>query len=104
TFPRGQLKSSARPIGALIDSPLVSTRAAIVSGPLAPAAVRPPPIRSSAGAAPAVSGTAGPTSGRAGGPFGLAPGGTAAGAGVDSTGNATGTACLPRKRLISRSA
>ena len=69
TFPRGQLKSSARPLGAAIGSPLVSTRVAVVS---TAGAARAAPISSSGAARTAVSGSTGPAEGRAAGPPGLA--------------------------------
>src|SRR2546421_653488 len=51
--PRGQLKSSARPLGAAAASPLPTTREAVASPADPPA--RPPPIKSSGAVCIAVS-------------------------------------------------
>jgi hypothetical protein len=98
---RGQLKSSARPAGAAVGSPLMSARIANGSAGGGRAGGRAPP-RSSSAAPPdveAVSGTTGPIRGRAAGPPGLAP----AGAGSMLEGSATGMARLASLRSISRS-
>jgi len=66
---RGQMKSSARPVGAVIGAPLTSTRVAIGSAGLG----GPPPNSSSGVESAAFSGTTGPANGRAG-TIGGAPG------------------------------
>src|SRR5262249_29298753 len=68
-LPRGQLKSSARPVGAATGSPLVSTRETVAS---TAGAARPPPTRSSGAVCMAVSGTTAPANGRCAGPAALA--------------------------------
>src|SRR5262249_56856996 len=61
--PRGQLKSSARPLGAVGASPLVSARVTVA--PVAAAGPAPtPPISSSGAKRVSVSGTTGPAAGR----------------------------------------
>src|SRR3954453_14373892 len=99
TLPRGQLKSSARPLGAGIASPLVSTRVATGSGPPAGRA-GPPPKSSFWPGVRTVNGTTGPTSGRCAGPPGRPPGATA---GSIAVGSATGVVLLAIVRWISRS-
>jgi len=97
-LPRGQLKSSARPLGAATVSPLVSTREAVAS---AAGAARPLPTSSSGAVCMAVSGTTGPANGRCTGPSGLAFG--AWGPESTGTGSATGMPRLAMLRWISRS-
>src|SRR5262249_9091266 len=102
TLLRGQLKSSARPLGAAIGSPLVSTRAATGSAEAAGRFV-PAPISSFEPPVETVSGTTGPISGRwvdPGRPPRAAPG---PGVGSGAVGNATGSARLAMVRWISRS-
>src|SRR6185369_16340270 len=67
---RGHLKSSARPAGDAIASPLTSTRTADFELEVSP--VSREPISSCSAVTEAVSGTTGPARGRAAGPLGLA--------------------------------
>jgi hypothetical protein len=98
--PRGQLKSSARPLGAAVASPLVSARVTVA--PVAAAGVAPaPPISSSGATRVSVSGTTGPAAGRCAAPPALAFG--ACEPEPTGTGSATGMPLLPTMRSISRS-
>src|SRR5439155_27212896 len=98
--PRGQLKSSARPLGAVSAPPLVSARVTVAPVAAAGAALA-PPISSSGAKRVSVSGTTGPAAGRCAASPALALG--ACGPGPTGTGSATGTPLLPTMRSISRS-
>ena len=94
--PRGQLKSSARPLGAETGSPLVSAIPSVVGAGRAWL----PPSSSSVETLVAVSGTTGPATGRCKPP---PPPCLAFRAGCGPcTGSATGTLRLARLRSISR--
>src|SRR5262249_6003824 len=85
-MPRGQLKSSARPLGAGSGPP-------VVGAPVTAAGVAPPPSRSSGAMRVSVSDTIGPAAGRCVGPSALAFG--ACGLAPTGAGSATGTLLLP---------